>query len=172
MRDEDNTHYSYDEYVRLMYLKGYYVSPYNINIKSREVHYLENKIFIVPIALDGENVVYVFTGKIQKIRMLSEATEFRLIYVEDKEGNEFKDNDNIMLSLVKPNGIVNLYTRNYATWKFGVKFDNGIHLEQDKYLIFQAQKDIGKFEIEIDNIDLFKYKNKTEKKHERMLWLD
>lgn len=164
--------YSYDEYVRLMYQKGFYVSPYNINITSHEVYCVDNKIFIVPICLDSEIVVYVFTGTIQKMAILSEPTEFRLPYIEDTEGNEFKDSDNIMLSLIKPNDIVNLYTRNYASWKFRVSFDRGIHLEQDKYLMFQAQKDIGKFDIDIDNIDLFKHKNKVERKHERMIWLD
>ncbi len=169
--NDDNARYSYDEYVKIMYQKGFYVGPYNINITSHEVYCIDNKILIVPIMLDSEIAVYVFTGTIQKMTIMSEATEFRLTYIEDKEGNEFKDSDNIMLSIVKPKDVVNLYTRNYATWKFGVKFEKGIHLEQDKYLMFQAQKDIGKFDIEIDNIDLFKYKNR-ERKYERMMWLD
>lgn len=163
--------YTYDEYVKMMYQKGYYVSPYHINLMSDEVYYVDNKILIVPAYMEGENKVYVFTGKSQKTTILSEPTEFKL-YLEDINGLEFKDSDNIMLSLVKPNDMVNLYTRNYATWKFGVMFDKGIHLDPDKYLIFQVQKEIGTFDIDIINVDLFRHKKKVERKDDRMMWLD
>lgn len=125
----------------------------------------------LPIALNGENVTYVFTGKTQKIAMCSEPTEFKL-YLEDDQGKEFKDDDNIMMSIIRPKDTVNLFTRNYATWKYGISFEIGVHIEQDKYLMFQSQKEIGKFDIEINNIDLFKRKNKIERKNERMMWLN
>ncbi len=163
--------YSYDEYVKMMYQKGYYVTPYYISLMSDEVYFIDNKIFIVPVYVEGEDKVYVFTGISQKMKTLSEPTEFKL-YIEDIDGLEFKDNDNIMLSLVKSTDIVNLYTRNYATWKFGVMFDNGIHLDPDKYLIFQVQKKIGTFDIDIINVDLFKHKRKIERKYDRMMWLE
>lgn len=166
-----DTHYSYDEYVKMMYQKGYYVSPYYINLMNDEVYCVENKILIIPTYMEGEDKVYVFTGMSQKVTMLSGPTEFKL-YLEDINGLEFKDSDNIMLSLIKSNDVVNLYTRNYATWKFGITFDKGIHLDPDKYLMFQAQKEIGIFDIDIVNIDLFKYKRKVERKDDRMTWLD
>lgn len=161
----------YDEYVKIMYQKGYYVSPYYINLTSDEVYCIGNKILIIPAYIEGEDKVYVFAGISQKATMLSEPTEFKL-YLEDIDGIEFKDNDNIMLSLIKPNDVVNLYTRNYTTWKFGVMFDKGISLDPDKYLMFQTQKEIGKFDIDIINVDLFKHKRRVERKHDRMMWLE
>lgn len=166
----DNRYY-YSEYVKVMYQKGYYVSPYYINLVSDEVYCIGNKIIIVPLNIEGEDKVYVFTGISQKATTLSEPTEFKL-YLEDVDGLEFKDNDNIMLSLVRPNDVVNLYTRNYATWKFGLTFDKGIHLDPDKYLIFQAQKEIHKFDINIYNVDLFEYKRNVKSKDDRMMWLE
>lgn len=162
--------YSYDEYVKIMYQKGYYVSPYHINLMNDEVFCIDNRILIVPTYIEEEDKFYVFTGISQKATMLSEPTEFKL-YLEDAQG-EFRDNDNIMLSLVRPNDIVNLYTRNYATWKFGVIFDNGIHLDPGKYLMFQAQKEICIFNIDITNVDLFKHNRKVERKYDRMMWLE
>jgi hypothetical protein len=166
-----DTRYSYDEYVKMMYQKGYYVSPYYINLTSDEVYCIGNKILIVPSNIEGEDKVYVFTGISQKTTTLSEPTEFKL-YLEDIDGLEFKDSDNIMLSLVRPNDIVNLYTRNYATWKFGVMFDNGVHLGPDKYLMFQTQKDICKFDIDIYNVDLFEHKINVVRKDDMMMWLE
>jgi hypothetical protein len=166
-----DTRYSYDEYVKMMYQGGYYVSPYYISLMSDEVYCIGNKIFIVPSNIEGEDKVYVFTGISQKVTTLSEPTEFKL-YLEDIDGLEFKDSDNIMLSLVRPNNVVDLYTRNYAAWKFGVMFDNGVHLDPDKYLMFQAQKEIGTFDIDIINVDLFKHNMKVEKKYDRMMWLE
>ena len=163
-------HFSYGEYVKMMYQKGYYVSPYYINIMSDEVYCVDNKILIVPAYIEGEDKVYVFTGTSQKITTLSESTEF-ILYLEDTEGREFRDGDNIMLSLARPNDVVNLYTRNYATWKFGLIFDSGIHLDPDKYLIFQVQKEIGIFDIDVRNVDLFRHKRKVERS-DRMIWLE
>ncbi len=166
-----NVIYSYDEYIKLMYQKGFYIYDHNIDIMSHEIYSIENRIFILPVALNGEDVTYVFTGRNQKISMLSEPTEFRL-YLEDDRGCEFEDSDNIMMSIIIQKGCKNLYTRNYATWKYGVSFETGVHLEQDKYLMFQTQKDIGKFDIEINNVDLFKRKNRPERKNERMMWIE
>ena len=166
-----DTSYSYDEYVKMMYQKGYYVSPYYISLMSDEVYCIENRILIVPANIEGEDKVYVFTGMSQKVTTMSEPTEFKL-YLEDVHGHEFRDGDNIMLSLIRPNDMVNLYTRNYAKWKFGVMFDQGVHLDPDKYLMFQAQKEIGTFDIDIINVDLFKHKKKVERKYDRMMWLD
>ena len=163
-------HFSYGEYVKMMYQKGYYVSPYYINIMSDEVYCVDNKILIVPAYIEGEDKVYVFTGTSQKITTLSESTEF-ILYLEDTEGREFRDGDNIMLSLARPNDVVNLYTRNYATWKFGLTFDSGIHLDPDKYLIFQVQKEIGIFDIDVRNVDLFRHK-RIERRYDRMIWLE
>ena len=171
MLTSGDTGYSYGEYVKMMYQKGYYVSPYYISLMSDEVYCIENKILIVPAYEEGEDKVYVFTGISQKVATMSEPTEFKL-YIEDINGAEFKDRDNIMLSLIKSNDVVNLYTRNYATWKFGIMFDKGIHLDPDKYLIFQAQKEIGTFDIDIINVDLFKQKKKVKRKDDRMMWLD
>ena len=165
-----DTRYSYDEYVKMMYQKGYYVSPYYINLMSEEVYCIDNKILIVPAYIEGEDKVYVFTGTSQKVATLSEPTGF-VLYLEDIEGCEFRDNDNIMLSMVRPNDVVNLYTRNYAAWKFGLTFDKGIHLDPDKYLMFQAQKEIGIFDIDVRNVDLFRHKKKAEREY-RMMWLD
>lgn len=165
-------HYSYGEYIKLMYQKGYYVSPYYIDIMSDEVYCIENKIFIVPTYIEKEeDKIYVFTGISQKEMTISNPTEF-ILYLEDIEGREFRDEDNIMMSLVRGNDIKNLYTRNYATWKFGVEFDKGIHLDHDRCLIFQTQKEIGKFNIDIRNIDLFRYYKKIENKIDRMMWLE
>lgn len=163
--------YSYGEYVSIMYQKGYYVERYSIGLMSDEVYYIDNKILIVPAYVEREDKVYVFTGTLQKIAIIGEPTEFKL-YLEDINGLEFKDSDNIMLSLVNTNDVVNLYTRNYATWKFGVVFDKGIYLDPDKYLMFQTQKDIGTFDIDIINVDLFRHKKKVEREHDRMMWLD
>jgi hypothetical protein len=167
----EDTRYSYNEYVKMMYQKGYYVGPYYINLMSDEVYCIENRILIVPAYVEGEDKVYVFTGMSQKATTLSEPTEFKL-YLEDTDGHEFRDGDNVMLSLVRPNDVVNLYTRNYATWKFGVMFDKGVHLDPDKYLMFRAQKEIGTFDIDIINVDLFRHKKKVERKYDRMMWLE
>jgi hypothetical protein len=148
----EDTRYSYNEYVKMMYQKGYYVGPYYINLMSDEVYCIENRILIVPAYVEGEDKVYVFTGMSQKATTLSEPTEFKL-YLEDTDGHEFRDGDNVMLSLVRPNDVVNLYTRNYATWKFGVMFDKGVHLD-------------------IINVDLFRHKKKVERKYDRMMWLE
>ena len=166
----DNS-YSYGEYVKMMYQKGYYVSPYYIDLMSDDVYCIGNKILIVPIYIAGEDKVYVFTGISQKAATLSDPTEF-ILYLEDLEGREFRDGDNIMLSIVKSDDVTNLYTRNYAAWKFGLTFDKGIHLDPGKYLMFQAQKEIGRFDIDVCNIDLFMHKKKVERKYERMMWLD
>jgi hypothetical protein len=163
--------YSYGEYVKMMYQKGFYVRPYYINLMSDEVYCIGNKIFIIPFNIEGEDKVYVFTGTSQKATILSGSTKFRL-YLEDIDSLEFKDNDNIMLSMIKPNNIVDLYTRNYATWKFGLSFDKGIQLDPDKCLMFQTQKEIQKFEVDIQNIDLFEHKINTEIKDDRMMWLE
>lgn len=166
-----DNHYSYGEYVKMMYQKGYYVNHYYINLMSDEVHCVGNKIFIIPYNIEGEDKIYVFTGISQKATTLSEPTGFKL-YLEDIDGLEFRDNDNIMLSLVRPNDVVDLYTRNYAAWKFGLTFDRGIQLDSDKCLMFQTQKEISKFDIDIYNVDLFEYKIKVEKKDDRMVWLE
>lgn len=171
IEDARDARYPYDEYVKQMYQKGYYVYHYSIDTMSHEVYSVDNKILILPIALDGENVTYVFTGIKQKLATYSDPTEFKL-YLEDDKGNEFKDNDNIMMSLIRPDDTIDLFTRGYASWKYGISFERGVHLEQDKYLMFQTQKDIGKFDIEICNVDLFRRKNKIEKRHQRMMWLD
>lgn len=158
----------YSEFVGLMYKKGFYVTNYNINKDSKEISYNDNKIVIKPI--NEEELVYVFTGISQKENILSEPTEFKLL-LENKDGNEFKDDDLIMISTVKENQKnYDLYTRPYATWKFGIKFEKGIYLDKEKYLIIQAQKEIGKFDIKIKNVDLFKYKDKKNIKD--MMWID
>ena len=72
------------------------------------------------------------------------------------KGIEFKDNDNIMMSLVRSGDTIDLFTRSYTSWKYGISFERGVRIEHDKYLVFQAQKDIGKFDIEICNVDLFR----------------
>ena len=163
--------YSYDEYIKMMYQKGYYVERYHIHLMSDEIYYVGNKILVVPTNIEGEDKVYVFTGISQKMMTLSEPTKF-ILYLEDINGLEFKDSDNIMLSLVKPKDVENLYTRNYATWKFGLTFDKGIHLDPDKYLMFQTQKEICKFDIDIYNVDLFRHKTKVEREYDRMMWMD
>ena len=163
--------YTYDEYVKMMYQKGYYVERYHIYLMSDEVYYIDHRILIVPAYVEGEDKVYVFTGKSQKVITLSDPTEFTL-YLEDINGLEFKDSDNVMLSVVKPNDIVNLYTRNYAAWKFGLTFDRGVNLDPDKYLMFQTQKEIGTFDIDIRNVDLFRNNRKVEREHDRMMWID
>lgn len=163
----------YGQYVGMMYEKGYFVKDYSITITSDEVSCLGNKIIIRPIVSDDDRFVYIFTGAVQKKIIPSEITEFRL-YLEDERG-EFKDNDKIMLSVSSPNNnLVDLYTRSYAQWKFGVQFDKGIHMESDRFLVFQAQKEIVKFGIDIDNIDLFVYKHKKKREdfNTDMTWVD
>jgi len=163
----------YSKYVGMMYDMGYYVTNYSINIMSEEVSCLKNKIFINPIISDSDKYVYVFTGNTQKRIIPSEITEFRL-YIEDENG-EFEDNDNIMLSVCKLNDTpTDLFTRSYAQWKFGVQFDKGIHMDSDRFLIFQTQKEIIRFHIDIDNIDLFVYKHKRRREdlNNEMMWVD
>lgn len=163
----------YSKYVGMMYERGYYVISYSISIMSEEVSCLKNKILINPIVPDNGRYVYIFTGNAQKRIIPGEITEFKL-YLEDENG-EFKDNDNIMLSVCKLNDTpVDLYTRSYAQWKFGVQFDKGIHVDSDRFLIFQTQKEIIKFYIDIDNIDLFVYKHKRRKEdfNNEMTWVD
>jgi len=163
----------YSKYVGMMYERGYYVTNYSINIMSEEVSCSKNKILINPIVKDNDRYVYIFTGSTQKRIIPSEITEFKL-YLEDNNG-EFKDNDNIMLSVSKFNGTpVDLFTRSYAQWKFGVQFDRGIHMDSDKFLIFQAQKEITNFHVDIDNIDLFIYKHKRRREefNNEMTWID
>ena len=165
----------YSRYVGMMYERGFYVTRYSINIMSEEVFCLGNKIIISPITSDSDKCVYIFTGNTQKRITPSDVTEFRL-YLENEKG-EFKDNDNIMLSVSNSNikdDPIDLYTRSYAQWKFGVQFDKGIHMDSDKFLIFQTQKEITKFDIEIDNIDLFVYKHKRRREDfdNEMTWVD
>lgn len=163
----------YGQYVGMMYEKGYFVKDYSITITSDEVSCLGNKIIIRPVISDDDRFVYIFTGTVQKKIIPSEITEFRL-YLEDERG-EFKDNDKIMLSVSSlNNNLVDLYTRSYAQWKFGVQFDKGIHMESDRFLVFQAQKEIVKFGIDIDNIDLFVYKHKKKREdfNTDMTWVD
>lgn len=165
----------YSEFVRYLYERGFYVERYNINLTSYEVYYIDNKILIIPIIPPGEDAIYVFTGISQKTKIMGEPTEFRL-YLEDSEKKEFRDDDNIMMSIVRTDGTRhdthNLYTRNYAAWKFGLKFDRGIELNSEKYLMFQMQKEIGRFDIDIIGIDLFRKKYRIEIKDDRMTWLD
>lgn len=163
----------YSKYVGMMYERGYYIQPYDICTMSDEVSCLGNKIFITPMKSENDIYVYIFTGTTQKRIIPSDVTDFRL-YLEDENG-EFKDNDNIMLSVSKFNDIpIDLFTRSYAQWKFGVQFDKGIHVDSDRFLIFRAQKEIAKFDIEINNIDLFFYKHKRRKEDfsKEMMWLD
>ncbi len=163
----------YSKYVGMMYERGYYVSDYSINITSDEVSCFENKILIAPIISENDKFIYVFTGGVQKRIIQSDITEFRL-YLEDEKG-EFKDNDNIMLSIGRlDNSPIDLYTRSYAQWKFGIQFDRGINMDSDRFLIFQTQKEIVKFDISIDNIDLFVHRNKDKKKYlgKEMIWID
>jgi hypothetical protein len=163
----------YGQYVGTMYEKGYYVIDYSITITSDEVSCFGNKILINPIISENDRFVYIFTGVAQKKIIPGEITEFKL-YLEDGKG-EFKDNDNIMLSVGVINGTpIDLYTRSYSQWKFGVQFDKGIYMESERFLIFQAQKEIIKFDVEINNIDLFvyKYKKKSDDFNRDMMWID
>ncbi len=163
----------YSKYVGMMYERGYYVSDYSINITSDEVSCFGNKILIVPMISENDKFVYVFTGGVQKRIIQGYATEFRL-YLEDEKG-EFKDSDNIMLSVGRLNDTPeDLYTRSYAQWKFGVQFDRGVHVDYDRFLIFQTQKEISKFDINIDNIDLFvnRYKDKKRYVPREMMWIE
>jgi hypothetical protein len=163
----------YSRYVGMMYERGYYVQSYDIYTMSDEVSCFGNKILITPMISEEDKFVYIFTGIVQKRIVLSDITEFSL-YLEDEKG-EFKDNDNIMLSVSKFNDTpISLFTRSYAQWKFGVQFDKGIHMDSDRFLIFQAQKEITKFGIEINNIDLFVYKHKRRKEDlsNEMTWVD
>ncbi len=163
----------YSRYVGIMYDRGYYVSNYSIDITSDEVSCFGNKIFITPAISENDKFVYVFTGGFQKRIIPSYVTEFRL-YLEDEKG-EFKDHDNIMLSVSRTNDTpIDLYTRSYAQWKFGVQLDKGIHIDPERFLIFQTQKEITKFDINIDNIDLFvnRYKDRKEYFTKEMTWID
>lgn len=171
----EDAQFSYGDFVKYLYEKGFHVERYHIYLMSYEVICDYNKIVIVPTSEPGEETIYIFTGTLQKIKTLGEPTEFRLSLF-DISNNEFKDDDNIMLSVVKIDekgeNIHNLYTRRYAEWKFGVKFEKGIKLDSEKYLIFQGQKEIGKFDIYVRNIDLFRHKNKVDILDNRMMWLD
>ena len=166
----------YSKYVGMMYERGFYLTNYTINIMSEEVYCFENKILINPITSENDKYVYVFTGNVQKRIIPSEITEFRLT-LEDERG-EFKDNDNITLSVGNSNGnmtdLTDLYTRSYAQFKFGVQFDKGIHIDSDKFLVFQTQKEITKLDIEIRNIDLFVYKHRRRKDDfsKEMIWIE
>ena len=163
----------YGRYIGAMYEKGYYVTDYSITIMSDEVSCFGNKILINPIISENDRFVYIFTGVEQKKIIPGEITEFKL-YLEDEKG-EFKDNDNIMLSVSTLNNTpVDLYTRSYAQWKFGIQFDRGIHMESERFLMFQAQKEIVKFDIEVNNIDLFVYKHKRNREdfNRDMMWID
>ena len=163
----------YSRYVGLMYERGYYVRTYNICTISEEVSLSRNKIILTPIISGDDRFVYIFTGIDQKKLISSDITEF-LLYLEDENG-EFKDYDNIMLSVIRSNDPpIDLYTRSYAQWKFGVQFDKGVHMDSDRRLIFQTQKEIKKFNIEINDIDLFFYKHKRRKEDfsSEMKWID
>lgn len=167
------TGYDYGDFVKLMYQQGFYIISYSINLTSEEVSCIDNKIIISPRISNDEKRIYVFTGIMQKQRMIGEPTRFTISYLEDSEGNEFRDNDNIMISILRTNSTPSdLYTRSYSQWKFGVIFDNGIHLDEDKYLLFQTLKNIRKFDIDITNVDLFTFKLKKEREIENMMWLD
>lgn len=161
----------YSEFVKTMFQNGFYVEKYSIGLMSYEVVCDNNKIVIVPAPFNDEDAVYVFTGTMQKDKILSGPTEYRL-YLEDTSGKEFRDDDLIMMSLIKNDNLANLYTRNYPSWRFGVTFEKGIRLDPEKYIVFQAQKEIGSFDIDITNVDLFRRKNKVEKKEDRMMWID
>jgi hypothetical protein len=163
----------YGQYVGMMYERGYYVSNYSINITSEEISCFGNKIFINPLTSESDKFVYIFTGGSQKRTIPGYVTEFRL-YLESEKG-EFEDNDNIMLSVKKLNDTpIDLYTRSYAQWKFGVQFDKGIHMDSERVLIFKAQKEITRFDINIDDIDLFTNRHKEEKEcfNREMTWID
>lgn len=165
----------YGKYVGMMYERGYYVQKYDMCTISEEVSCFGNKIFINPIVSENGNdkFVYVFTGATQKRITPSEVTEFKL-YLEDERG-EFKDNDNLMLSVCNVNDVpVDLFTRSYAQWKFGVSFDKGVHVDSDRFLIFRAQKEITKFDIEINDIDLFVYRQRRRREdfNTEMNWID
>lgn len=175
MEDTQDTQSSYGDFVKYLYEKGFHVYKYSIDLTSNEVICDCNKIAILPISEQDEKTIYVFTGTSQKIKTLSEPTEFKLSLF-DINNSEFKDDDNIMLSIIITDktgeNVKNLYTRNYATWKFGVIFDKGILLDSNRYILFQAQKNIGRFDIDIRNIDLFKHKNKANIKNDKMTWID
>lgn len=167
------TGYDYGDFVKFMYQQGFYIISYSISLMSEEVSCIDNKIIISPRMSNDEKYIYVFTGIMQKQRMIGEPTRFTISYLEDSEGNEFRDNDNIMISILRTNSTpADLYTRSYSQWKFGVIFDNGIHLDEDKYLLFQTLKNIRKFDIDITNVDLFTLKPKKEREIENMMWLD
>lgn len=166
--------FRYSEFVKTLYERGYYVERYTIDLMNDEVSNIDNKIFIIPtIQRAGEDIIYVFTGTLQKIRTIGEATLFTLFLVDDK-GQEYKDDDKIMLSIGRQSTgkISSLYTRNYAEWKFGTTFEKGISIDGDKFLIFQTQKSIGRFNINIYNVDLFKHKNTKEPLGDGMKWVE
>ena len=163
----------YGQYVGTMYEKGYYVTDYSITTMSDEISCFGNKIFVNSIISENDKFVYIFTGAMQKRIIPGEITEFKL-YLEDEKG-EFRDNDNIMLSVSRLNDTpIDLYTRSYAQWKFGVQFDKGIYMESERFLMFQAQKEIVKFDVEINNIDLFVYRHKRKREdfNSDMTWVD
>lgn len=163
----------YGRYVGTMYERGYYVQKYDIYTISEEVSCFGNKIIISPIICDNDKYVYIFTGISQKKIIPGDVTEFKL-YLEDGKG-EFRDNDNLMLSICNCNSApIDLFTRSYAQWKFGVSFDRGIHMDSDKFIVLQAQKEIIKFDIEINNIDLFIYRHRRRKEdfNKDMIWVD
>lgn len=163
----------YGQYVGTMYEKGYYVIDHSITVISTEVSCSGNKILINPMTSENDKFVYIFTGSTQKKIIPGEITEFKL-YLEDEKG-EFKDNDNVMLSVsIHNDTVVDLYTRSYAQWKFGVQFDKGTYMDSERFLIFQTQKEIIKFDIDISNIDLFVFKNKRKREDfdNHMTWVD
>ena len=47
-------------------------------------------------------------------------------------------------------------------------------MESERFLMFQAQKEIVKFDIEVNNIDLFVYKHKRNREdfNRDMIWID
>lgn len=161
----------YSDFVKMMYENGFYVEKTTIGLTSYEVICDYNKIVIVPAPFNDEEIIYVFTGILQKAKMLSEPTEYRL-YLEDTSGKEFRDSDLIMVSVVKDGHATNLYTRNYPSWRFGTRLEKGIRLDSEKYLMFQTQKEIGSFDIDIINVDLFRRGHKIEKRDDRMMWLE
>lgn len=162
---------AYSDFVKMMYENGFYVEKITIGLTSYEVICDYNKIVIVPAPFKDEEITYVFTGTLQKAKMLSEPTEYRL-YLEDTLGKEFRDNDLIMMSVVKDGHATNLYTRNYPSWRFGTRFEKGIRLDTEKYLMFQTQKEIGNFDVDIINVDKFRRKYMIGKREDRMMWLD
>lgn len=152
--------FAYSEYVALRYEQGYYVFPHNIDITSEEISCIQNRIIIRPMISDNEDMIYVFTGSMQKENHI---TEF-ILYLEDENGYEFDASDNIKITLINSvdgnNEGTDILRRHYYFWKLGVQFDRGVTIDKSKSLILETNKQIGKFDIEIRNIDLFKKRTK------------